>query len=80
LSADKMSGGAPIPVTTTEKDADPEGKVLCIADLEREGSKKLPRVVRGETVFCTILDASYWMRTASARALDSGFRASDPGM
>jgi hypothetical protein len=38
-----MSRAAPIPV----KASDPEGKILCIADLEREGSKKLSNAGRG---------------------------------
>jgi hypothetical protein len=35
-----MSGGAPVPVPVAEK-------ILCIADLEDAGSKKLPLGARG---------------------------------
>jgi hypothetical protein len=37
-----MSGGAPVPVIVAEK-------ILCIADLKEEGSKKLPTSARGES-------------------------------
>jgi hypothetical protein len=39
-----MSGGLPVPV----KAVDPEEKMLCIADLEKAGSKKLTKMARGE--------------------------------
>jgi hypothetical protein len=39
-----MAGGAPIPVPIT----DPEEKILCIADLEMAGSKKMDKGARGE--------------------------------
>jgi hypothetical protein len=40
-----MSGGAPIPVPV----ADPEEKILCIADLEQAGSRKMEKGARGES-------------------------------
>jgi hypothetical protein len=43
-----MSGGAPIPVIKDDNESPKEAKILCVADLEREGSKKLPRLVRGK--------------------------------
>jgi hypothetical protein len=39
-----MSGAIPIAF----KASDPEEKILCVADLKREGSKKLSKVARGE--------------------------------
>jgi hypothetical protein len=39
-----MSGDSAIPVKTSDSDE----KILCVADLEREGSKKLSKVARGE--------------------------------
>jgi len=46
-----MSGGAPIPVITDKNESSKEAKILSIADLEEEGSKKLSRVTRGELYF-----------------------------
>lgn len=43
-----MSGGAPIPVVKDKDESPQEAKILSIADLEAEGSKKLPRLARGE--------------------------------
>lgn len=43
-----MSGGAPIPVINDKDESPKEAKILSIADLEEEGSKKLPRLARGE--------------------------------
>jgi (S)-2-hydroxy-acid oxidase len=45
-----MSGDAPNPVLKA-KDESPKGKILCIADLEEEGSTKLPMIVRGKFYF-----------------------------
>jgi len=39
-----MAGGVPIPVPVTV----PEEKILCIADLERAGSRKMEKGARGE--------------------------------
>jgi hypothetical protein len=39
-----MSGDAPLP----RKEPDPEEKILCIAYLEKAGSKKLSKMVRGK--------------------------------
>jgi hypothetical protein len=39
-----MASGAPIPVPVTA----PEEKILCIADLEKAGSRKMEKGVRGE--------------------------------
>lgn len=39
-----MAGGALVPVPTS----DPEQKILSIADLEREASKKLGKSARGD--------------------------------
>jgi hypothetical protein len=45
-----MSGGAPIPViVNTEGESPKEAKILCIADLEEGGSKRLSKATRGET-------------------------------
>jgi hypothetical protein len=38
-----MTGGAPILVPA----ADPEEKILCIADLEKAGSEKMEKGARG---------------------------------
>jgi hypothetical protein len=46
-----MSGGAPIPVINNKNESPKEAKIFCIADLEEEGSKKLPKVVRGKLYF-----------------------------
>lgn len=43
-----MSGGAPIPVINDKDESPKEAKILSLADLEVEGSKKLPRLARGE--------------------------------
>lgn len=40
-----MAGGAPIPVPVTV----PEEKILCIADLEKAGSRKMEKGARGES-------------------------------
>jgi hypothetical protein len=40
-----MAGGAPIPVPITA----PEEKILCIADLEKAGSRKMEKGARGES-------------------------------
>ena len=40
-----MAGGAPVPVPTS----DPDEKILSIADLEKEASKKLGKSARGNT-------------------------------
>jgi hypothetical protein len=39
-----MAGGAPIPVPMTA----PQEKILCIADLEKAGSRKMEKGARGE--------------------------------
>ena len=39
-----MAGGAPVPVPTS----DPDQKILSIADLQREASKKLGKSARGD--------------------------------
>ena len=46
-----MSGGAPIPELVGKDESPKDPKILCIADLEIEGSKKLPVVARGEKFF-----------------------------
>jgi hypothetical protein len=43
-----MSGGAPIPVVADQDESPKLAKIICVADLEREGSKKLSKVVRGK--------------------------------
>jgi hypothetical protein len=42
-----MAGGAPGPLPVGKDESPKEAKILCIADLEVEGSKKLPTMVRG---------------------------------
>jgi hypothetical protein len=46
-----MSGGAPVPQPVGKDESRKEAKILCIADLEAEGSRKLPQMVRGKIVF-----------------------------
>jgi hypothetical protein len=45
-----MSGGAPFPQPVGGDESPKEAKILCIADLEREGSKRLPDMYRGKTI------------------------------
>jgi hypothetical protein len=40
-----IAGGTPIPVPVTV----PEEKMLCIADLEKAGSRKMKKGARGES-------------------------------
>jgi hypothetical protein len=55
-----MSGGAPIPIVSNKDESSKEARILSIADLEEEGSKKLPRVVQGERCdFFNIIDYRY---------------------
>lgn len=43
-----MSVGVPVPVINDKDETSKEAKILSLADLEVEGSKKLPRLARGE--------------------------------
>lgn len=43
-----MSGRVPLPVVNGKDELPKEAKILSIADLEVEGSKKLPRLARGK--------------------------------
>jgi hypothetical protein len=47
-----MAGGAPVPIPVSVPGADDPGEeketILCIADLERAGSRKMGMVARGK--------------------------------
>ena len=45
-----MSGGSPFPLPVGKDESPKEAKILCIADLEEEGSKKLQPMYRGRYV------------------------------
>lgn len=46
-----MAGGAPVPIPIS----DPDEKILSIKDLEKAGSKKLEKNVRGNRLFLSLL-------------------------
>lgn len=59
-----MFGGAPIPIVNNKNESPKEARILSIADLEEEGSKKLPRLARGEfsaslTIAGSFFDSKY---------------------
>lgn len=67
-----MSGGAPIPVSVS----DSEAKILCIADLEKAASKKLPTGARGQCIHMLVVFRS--LVTVIERKKEDVFHDDEP--